>query len=56
MCIDRGINGDGITYRQKLNDIIGWAFLSNLRKCPDEALLFYQVASYNDDSYDVGVL
>lgn len=56
MCIHRGINGEGITYQQKLNDIIGWAFLSNLWKCPDEVLLFYQVASYNDDSIDIGTL
>ena len=56
MCIDRGINGEGITYNQKLDDLIGWSFLSNLRKCTDEVLLFYQVANYNDENLDVGIL
>ena len=41
MCIDWGINAEHITYEQKLKDIIGWAYLSNLWKCSDEVLLFY---------------
>ncbi len=35
---------------------MGWAFLSNLWKCTDEVLLFYQVANYSDDNADVGIL